>query len=293
MKSSLIKISLVGLVTTSLFAGEVEYGHGTFELTGGFLGLTNTQSTNISTYSILEQHKNIFSSTWFYKYNFTWYDSDNLVQGQNNFNNLSNSLSSSLPSSIVPSIDYRLQGLDANIVLGKDFIHKDENNYLGLGVLVGVSIPWIDSKKSSNNNDTTSSNAMNSLKKSETKLLTYKIGPNITFRKSLGNFFSVYGSGTYAYQTGTMKNNYANADLNVDGIFQSYDFGIRFQALSLNYKYGWITISPRLYATLGYRYTSWDLNDVNIDISGLNTQFSATDFNMNTSVGYFGVGYSF
>jgi len=285
MKKNILKLGIVGLLaTSSLYAGEVQFGQGTFNMSGGFIGLNQDISTNISTYSIAEQHKNLFSSNWFYKYNFTWYDSDNMVNTQNTINGI---------STVTPSIDYRLQGLDLNLVLGKDVIHQSENDYIGLGLLLGVSIPWIDSKKDDNNNDSTSDSAMNNMKDSRTTIYTYKIGPSITARKSLNKFFTIYGSATYAYQTGTIKNDYANADLTVNGVFQEYDFGMRFQPVSSDHKFGWITISPRLYATLGYRYSSWNLNDINIDVTGTNTKFSKNDFNMNSSITYLGLGYSF
>ena len=131
------------------------------------------------------------------------------------------------------------------------------------------------------------------MKNSKTKIFTYKIGPSLAARTSLNKFFTLYGSGTFAYQTGTFKSDYANADLTVNGTFQEYDIGIRFQPVSSDHDFGFITISPRLYATIGYRYTSWDLNDINIDITGTNTQFKQNNFNMNSTITYFGLGYSF
>ena len=293
MIKNIIKIGLAVLLGNSLYAGEIQYGHGTFEMSGGFIGLTQDITADISTYSMIEQHQNIASSTWYYKYNFTWYDSDEMMQVQDTINSYVNNFSQNSGIKTVPSIDYRLQGLDLNIVLGKDLFHKDKNNYFGVGILLGLSIPWIDSKKSDSNDDTTSDNIMNAMKDSKTKMLTYKIGPSITARKSLNRYFTVYGSATYAYQTGSFKNDYAKTDLNVDGIFQEYDFGIRFQPVSVDYEFGWLTISPKLYATLGYRYTSWDLNDITMDVTGTNANFNQTDFNMNSSIAYIGVGYSF
>lgn len=286
MINKIIKTALLGLITTSLYGGEIQIGHGTFEMSGGFIGLNQKVETDITTYSMMQQHKNIGSSTWFYKYNLTWYDSDTMVQAQENINN-------NIIPLTTPTIDYRLQGLDLNLVLGKDFFHKDENNYLGAGIMIGASIPWIDSNKDDNNNDLASSDIMDLMQDSKTEMLTYKVGPTLTVRKSLNRFFSIYGSGTYAYQTGTFKNDYANADLSINGIFQEYDFGIRFQPVSYDYEFGWIIISPRLYATVGYRYTSWDLKDINIDVTGANTTFTQTDFNMNSSITYIGVGYAF
>lgn len=288
-----LKIGLVGLLASSLYGGEIQTSTGTFEMNGGFIGLDQAIQTDISTYSMIEQHKNIFSSDWFYKYNFTWYDSDRMVQAQNTLNSYPGGFMQNPTSLTMPSIDYRLQGLDLNLVLGNDLVHKDENNYFGLGIMVGLSIPWIDSKKSDSNNDALTDNTMNAMKDSKTEMYTYKVGPSITASTSLNKFFTLYGSGTYALQTGTFKNDYANSDLTVNGTFQEYDVGIKFQPVATDHKFGWLTISPRLYATLGYRYTSWDLDDVNIDVTGTNTKFTQMDFNMNSSVTYLGLGYSF
>ena len=293
--TKLSKITTLVLLTCSLNAGEIELGKGTFKIDGGFIGVTKTIEADLQTYSMIEQHSSLFGSqTWFYKYNFTWYDSKEMVSTQDTINTTSSQYFPSAPTSMVtPTIDYRLQGLDINLGIGKDINHKDENNYLGVALVTGLSIPWIDSKKDSNNDDTTSDSNMTIMKSSKTKIYTYKLGLSTTGRVSLNNYFTLYGSGTYAYQTGTIKNDYAKADLTVNGIFQEYDVGIRFQPVSYDKKIGWITFSPRLYATLGYRYTNWELKDINVDVTGLGVNFAKTDFTMNSSVTYFGIGYSF
>lgn len=287
----MIKISrtvLLLLGITVLNAGEIQIGKGTFGMNGGFIGLDKTVQVDIQTYSMVEQHAPLFGSkSWFYKYNLTWYDSKQMVTSQNSINTNLNLFST------IPSIDYRLQGLDVNLGLGKDLYHKDENDYLGTALVVGLSIPWIDSKKDSNNNDSTSKDIMNVMKKSKTTIYTYKVGLGLTGRVSLGKYFSLYGSGTYAYQNGTFKNDYAMVDLKVNGIFQEYDAGIRFQPVSFDKKIGWFTLSPRLYATLGYRYTDWELKDIHADVTGVGININKTDFNMHSSISYFGLGYSF
>jgi len=282
--------TLIGLNVLSLYASEIQIGKGTIDISGGFAGLDKTISADITTYTIAEQHKNLFSTTWFYAYDFTWYDSKTITQEQSTFNGFTGFIANPI---ISPTIDYRPQGLDLNIALGKDLMHKDERNFIGLSLMVGLSIPWIDSSKNSSNNDSTSNSIMNKMKKSKTKIWTYKIGPRIVLRKSLGNYFSWYGDATYAYQTGSIKNSYVQSDFVINGIFQKYDVGIRFDLSSYNKKFGFLTFSPRFYATLGYKYTSWKLNDINLDISGATINFEKSDFKMDTSIGYLGIGYSF
>ncbi len=299
MKQTILRLSLITFTALTLHASSVEYGNGTISITGGFIGLDESISADISTYTLKEEHKNIFSSTWYYHYNITWYDSDKMVQAQDSINNTIGSTSSvvsgttGVSSPVIPAIDYRFEGLDLNLALGKDLYHKDENNYFGLGVMVGASLPWIDSQKDSSNDDSTSDDLMDAMKKSKTEMMTYKIGPSISASFSLNQYFIFYGSATYAYQTGTMKNDYANSDLKVDGFFQEYDVGIKIQPFAQNYATSWITLSPRLYATLGYRYTDWLLQDVAIDVTGVGNTFSQTDFESDSSVVYFGIGYSF
>ncbi|NPA10952.1 MAG: hypothetical protein GXO62_01760, partial [Epsilonproteobacteria bacterium] len=54
-----------------------------------------------------------------------------------------------------------------------------------------------------------------------------------------------------------------------------------------------ITFSPKLYFTAGYRYSKWIVKDLAIDITGNDIEFSKSDLEMSTSIGYLGVGYSF
>ncbi len=296
MKHNLIKTALISLLASSIstvYAGEIQIGSGSFEMSGGFVGLTQSINTDIMTYSLVEQHNNFGSSNWFYKYNVTWFDSNKMQQAQQSINSISSRFFHVPTVLTMPAIDYQLQGLDLSVVLGKDIFHQDENDYIGIGVMLGASFPWIESGKNNRNNDLISNANMNLMPDSKTKIRSYKIGPSLTARTSLNNFFTLYGSITYALQTGSIENDHINTSLNINGTFQEFDIGIRFQPLSSDYDLGWITLSPRLYATLGHRHTSWTLDDVNIDITGVNARTTSMDFNMESSVTYIGVGYSF
>ena len=290
MRHIIYKISTLALLTSCAYAGEIQIGKGNFEMSGGFMGMSQTMSTDVTTYSLAQQHANLFSSDWFYKYNITWYDSSVMTQAQNTTMGMINLTPMSM---VTPAIDYKMQGLDVNIVLGNDIIHKDENNYLGFGIMFGFSMPWIESSNATRLNYNLGTNLWDAMQMSDTDMLTYKVGPSISVMKSLNRHFMFYASATYAYQAGTFKNDYAHFDVDVDGIYQEYDVGIKFQPVSEDYDMGWITISPRLYATLGYKYTSWDLGDISMDVTGVGIKFMKTEFNMNSSIAYFGWGYSF
>lgn len=298
MKKSLL--FLLG-VTSSLFSTEFQFGNGTFSMEGGFLGLTSSMDSDIASYTIVNRHSNIFGSKFFYSYDLNWYDSKDLIQAQKTYNNFATKYT-------IPEMEYRVKGLDVNIKLGYDAIHKDEDNFLGLGILVGLSMPWIDATKS----DSTTPNlnlisenangmmdAKDMFKDSKTKVMTYKIGPTINFQKTLvSNKLSIYGIGSYAYQTGHIENDYINSNLDVDGTFQEYGIGLYYTPFTETFEWGWLTLSPRIYATLGYKYSKWDVDKVAIDISGQDMSSDMlspfeTKFNMDSSIGYIGVGYSF
>ena len=278
---------------SSAFAGEFNYGQGTMSVKGGFMGLSDQASDNVTVYSLKSQHHNLFGTKAFYSYRLSWYDSNEMVAGQQQFNQASNTLNGWLPSGsspfTLPSMDYRLQGLDANLSLGYDLLHQGERDFLGLGVLLGVSTPWIDSKKSSS--DSSGSNL--NIPDTKTEFWTYKIGPSLVARKSLGDYFSLYGSFAYAYQTAHIKNTKLNVSTDVDGQFVSYDLGVRFQPISADYQLGWFTLSPRLYATAGIRNSHWQMDKVGIDVSGQNLPVPKTQLEFNASETYLGFGFNF
>lgn len=286
-----IALSIIA-ISTLVTAGEFRYGHGTFSMEGGFLGISNSIDINIDTYSMAERHSNILKSNFFYGYDFTWMDSKILKQMEKSYNNYI----PSQPNLNIPAMNYNLQGLDANINLGYDFLHKGEGDFLGLSLLLGISIPWIDNSSDSNGG---AGDIEGYYKDSKTKISTYKIGPSISFEKSIvDDKLSIYGLATYAYQTGNIKNDYAKFDSSVNGTYQEYNIGFRYTPFTENYKLGWFTLSPRVYATLGYKYSKWQVDDVVMDLSGgkFNSDIVAplkTDFTMDSSVSYFGVGYSF
>lgn len=279
-------------LATALFAGEVQYAKGNFSMSAGLANLQQNYDVEITTYSLLQNHQNIFSSNYYYRYNISWYDSQTMVDTQNQVNRLLSDFSTPLvSSSYTPQMNYRMQGLDVNTVLGYDLYHKDENNYFGVGIMLGISLPWIDSKDENSDSSTDTDTTL--LKETKTEIMTYKIGPTLSLATSYNKHFILYATATYAYQTGWITNSYVDSDFNVDGVFQEYDIGLKLQPLSEEYKMGWFTLSPRLYFTAGYRYTEWQLNDVDSKLLGQDLILPPIDFTMNTSLAYLGFGYSF
>jgi len=303
------------LVSLSTQAGEFRIGHGTYKLKGGFWGLEGGFSTDVTSYSLAEEHRNLQNSNWFYNYNFTLYQSDTVNNYQSKVNSIIGRNRALLPfppginpptppginppfppglippDFKIPGLDYKYEGIDADIGMGYDIYHEGEDRYIGLGLNLGVSLPWVDVGIS--DMDKFADDMLYFFQTSKTTITTYKIGPNLTGRMPIYKFASVYGSASVAYQTGDVKNDYADADFSVDGWFSSVDLGLRFQNVDGKYKPFGFDISSNLYANLGYRYSYWKVDDVAIDITGMGLQFDDTDMSMSTSVGYFSIGYNF
>lgn len=307
------KILITSLSTVILGqAVEVDFGNGTFGMQGGFLGLAGEIDCDIATFSIANRHDNI--DRFYYGYDLTWYDSKRMIQAQHTYNAMAsagNQILNNIPlgeNATIPEMEYRLKGMDVNLQFGYDLLHESDDDYIAAGLLLSISMPWIDATKSGStipnlgfmlDNAGNLLDAKDMFDKSKTEVMTYKIGPSITLQKPLiDKQLFLFGAASYAYQTGNIKNDYAHADFTVDGTFQSYNIGLQFIPFDHEFEWGWLTLSSKLYATLGYRYSKWDLDKMSIDISG--NQISsdilaplAMKFGMDSSVGYFGIGYQF
>jgi len=291
-------------VSNLLLASEFQYGSGTFGMEGGFLGLTNRIDADVTTYSLVTRHANVLGD-FFYGYDLNWYDSKTMTQAQHDYNNFANNGNNMLginnnAVASVPSMDYMIEGLDANVRLGYDVLHKDKDNYLGVGALVGISLPWIDSSKnSSSSNDNGSDTLLGAFKDTKTTVQTYKVGVTVNFQKSLiDKKLSLYGVGSYAMQTGKIENDHLNSDYDVDGTFQEYNLGLYFTPFTETYKWGFLTFGPRVYGTIGYKYSKWSVDKMSLNMSGHKIDSNIlspleTKFNMDSSIGYVGIGYSF
>ena len=321
------KFLLASCVAASLFAGEIEFGKGSFNMDASFLGLNSSKNENITSISLVAEHKNIFSSNFFYSYKLSYFKSNTISSSSNYLssfmtkalsvgNNLtdkaptpvnstptntatntapansSNTASNTAtnPASALNSaksallIYNKLRGVDLNIVLGRDFINSDDRDtYFGGGLLIGASFPYLKTSSSNNNNN----NTLNYLKKSKTKFYTYKIGLDLKGAKAINKIISFYASGAYAFQTARVKNSVLNLDSSSSGNYMTFNGGVKFQAKT-HTKIWFMNLSPNVFATLGYRYDYWKVNNVKIDSLKLNT-----DITLKVSQIYAGVGYDF
>jgi len=185
-------------------------------------------------------------------------------------------------------IDYKIIGVDINFALGYDFLKNKKGDYLGFGILTGVSFPYIKSKSSNDNSDNIDLREFNYLKNSKTKMITYKLGGTIRGYKSLTGFLGFYGDTNYAFQTARVKNDTAHINVKSRGVYYSYNFGIKLQ-VKKKIKIWKISMSPSLFATLGFRKEFWRVNDVKMG----NLNILPSKIYMSLSQVYFGIGYTF
>jgi len=61
------------LLSVRLFSSGVQFGKGNFSINAKFLGLNGSKSEDITTYSLVNEHTNIFSTTFFYSYKLSYY----------------------------------------------------------------------------------------------------------------------------------------------------------------------------------------------------------------------------
>ena len=245
------------------------------------------------------------SSNWYIKYNLTWYSSKELNNYINDISSYANvSKIYNQPPNPNPNPDqpdpntsatnatiltsYKYRGFDANIILGRDLL-KQDNYFLGLGGLIGISIPEIKSK-----NSTEYSEYVKKLyKNSDTKIKTYKYGINLTTGGNFTPLFKIFISANYAYQVGKIKNKVIDLDINAKGTYQSLEGNLRFTPINYKKRIGIITFNPRFYFTCGYKYYMWKLNKVSINTISINLKDYKSTLEFKTSVVYLGFGYSF
>ena len=300
MENNLKKITIISLLLATLYSSEIEYGHGSMELKGGFLGLSGSISEDVDTVSFLQNHSNIASSNWFYAYNLTYYSSKHLKEAQKFYNINRAQFISWLPggstaSVFIPAMDYSIKGLDLGLSLGYDLIHKNENNYLGLAGYVGINAPTIESKKDDKQNLPLSIDK-NKLSKyflpSKTNITTYKIGLGLYGRVSLAPTLSLYTNSILAYQRADVDNSYAKANFNANGLYKALDLGLRFSPIEKDFKVLGLTLSPRLYLTTGFKLEQWDVKDFGVDVSGMGINYSPSKMQITSKAAYMGLGYS-
>jgi uncharacterized protein (DUF736 family) len=276
--------------------GEIEMGHGTMSLEGGFLGLNGKISDNVTTYTLKAEHESTPINHLNYNYRISWYDSSSMNQALSTYNQTVTDINGNTYNALdIPTMDYRIRGLDADVGLGWNIIDLGPHDYFSLGLDVGMSTPWIEATKASSSSNSGSSNPIAILYGAGyTKIWTYKVGPQMRVSKSLTSALSLYGSAIYAYQYASVKNSSIGLNSFVDGTFTESELGLRFQPLEKKFPITrWFSLSPQLYFTTGVRYNRWALHDIAVNLFDQNIPLPKSNMQVSSSTTYIGLGYSF
>ncbi len=305
MFKKLTKITAVSIALSSvLLSGEIRFGKGTFDMNMGVDKLfTMNMSLDIDVLTFAEHHANIGSYPVYYYYNADLYTSD-FVNKMTEW--ASYPVRMNIPffgasiedmvkeyTMIPVPADYKIRGFDMDIGVGYD-VYKDpanENNYIGIAVNTGASMPTMETEDMIGDARLT----YNLLKDTKTKIKTYKLGAAINANYEIIDSVSLYAFASYGYQTGDIKNDYLLSSVDIDGTYKVVDFGIKYTPLKTKKDFGWITLSPKLYVTLGYTYKKWDVDDMRVNLFKF---FSANMFgpfktDFESKYTYLGIGYSF
>lgn len=258
---------------------EIQYGHGRLAFNGSLFGFDTTISNDLTTYNILQQHQNTPIDHLNYNYKISYY-------------------TSKLQSPVgkyLPQTNIAIKGIDADIGVGWNIVDISDDEYISIGLDVGVSVPNIDTSQASNSTySSPDNNASSPFSIGNIKLTTYKIGPQIRFSKILMPMFAIYGSAVYAKEYATISAQKLHTKVNASGTFHEEELGIRFHPIDYKYKVtSWFTIHPNLYFSAGIRYSQWQLKNVNLNISNYGVNVLNHDLTLSSYVTFVGMGYSF
>lgn len=262
-------------------SAELRFGKGSFSVSSDIFGTSKKIKEDITVYSIAEQHKNIFGNRLFYSYNFSFMSSEK----ERKLIDLYNTAYDPTPG-YKPQMEYELKGFDGQIDFGFDALNSG-NSYLGFSAFLGISLPYIENYNTEGNNN----NTLSALPDSKTEIKTYRIGGSVKGGYEIFPRINIFGFFSYGYQTGKVENEKWGIDGSVNGSYMTLGGGVMFYILKEKKKILFLTLSPQLYVTAGYKYDRWELKDVKINNIALN--LNKDDLVITDSYGFFGLGYSF
>lgn len=272
------------LAVSSSSALDIRYGQGDFEWSASALGIEKSITLDDKIISINEQHKNIGDTQWYYFGNLDIHSSDRL----DTITDIADDVSDLLPiepSDIAPfPSSYEVSGVDLDIGIGYD-LYRDQRGYFGIGVVTGLSTPFMEMK-----NYLEAADYINTLlEDTSTDVETYKFGVTVQMAYNLAEIFSVYATGIYAMQTGSISNELISSDFDVTGTYASFDVGVKYYLTNLSGD------ESNFYAKLGYTYKHWVVDDIDGSIGGfiMPNILTNAEIDMTSDYVYIGIGYNF
>jgi len=249
--------------------------------------------------SLNEQHNNFGDSNLYYFYNADLYRSSTMDKMTTmmaypitydfpRFGSINDAIGEYTPIP-VPS-EYRVRGFDLDLGMGYDLVNN-EDGFVGIGVNTGLSMPVMKMQNLIKDARMT----YNLLDSTDTKIMTYKLGPSIQAGYNLMPDVSLYGSYSLGLQTGSIENDWIKSSMDVNGNYNILDLGLRYTPWHTHKEYDWVTFDPKLYFTLGYIDKKWNMDEVKADMFNVFNVSTYGMFNAQFTMNYFyvGAGYDF
>lgn len=274
----------LALLVSSANALDIRYGKGDFEWSASFAGFAEQSVTlDDQIISVTEHHANFGGSSWYFFGNVDIHSSDRLDQMTDLMDDAVTILPIPYGMGPFPS-SFEVSGVDLDIGIGYDLVNN-ENGYFGIGLMTGISTPFMEMHNYLESYDFIKT----SLEDTSTDVETYKYGVAVQAAYNFTENFSVYGTGTYAGQTGTLENEIIASAFDVTGTYSAFDIGLKF------YPMGTMGSSSNFYINAGYAYKHWEIDDMDIDLGGLFTVnlASVVQTDMTSDYAYVGLGFSF
>lgn len=233
----------------------------------------DSKEMDVQVYSIYEDHKNLTlfkDDKYYYFYNLDFFNSSYTYQE-----------SSMHMGAFEMPFDgqYKIRGFDLNLGMGYDF-YKADQNHIGIGVNLGVSMPWMKVKDLSQEIEFIDT----ILTSEDTKMTTYKFGPAVHMKYQLAKEMFFYGYMSYGLENGSMENDGFHMSTDIRGTYQVYDFGVKKENL----------FHKNIYMALGYTYKRWDDDDIYTEMKNPEMPMAGQmDTAMRSKSIYIGLGYQF
>ena len=287
-------------VTTFSYGAEIRVGSGTF--TSKF-SISNLMGTNFDldtkTISIANPHDNFSNSKYYFSYDADIFYSEYankithmvaspITTNFGSFGSINNQIAKAtkLP---LPS-DYKMAGFDANFGIGYD-LAKSDTGYFGVGVVSGFSMPIVKMKNLVKSAKLT----YKVLRKTDTTLMTYKVGLGVVAGTKISDNLSLYASAAYGYQTGYIDNDWFKSSFDVDGHYDVFNIGVKYTPFKSKAKVTGVNFNNELYVTAGYTHKDWYATQGKVNLVNVvkAKTFGACKADFSNDQAYVGVGYNF
>ena len=294
---SIVFLSVFLLLTGSK-AVDIQFGKGDFSMKMAVLGFSGKLTTDITTITLNETHRNLFGSRFFYNFDITYFQSNKerkMLDLYNRYADTACSFCDMCPfppcsgcsevCSQCPIGKYEVVGFDINIGAGYD-VWKYNNNYIGIGLIAGATFPWIKGKRAIDYTQ----DFMNLMRDTDTDVMTYKLGPQIRGAVEILSGLFIHGDAAVAYQKAWVKNDSFFIDASAEGSYFSVNVAADYMPFATKKN-----LFSKFYITAGLRYKKWLVKDVKIENISIRRliMVPVSDLKMETTIGYVGAGYEF